>query len=94
MKRLLAIVLVCLFFLAAAYLSGRYDIFTDDWWTWFAHQYSYSMVIVWALLKTVALLDPTNKSNEILDSFRTILSAGNSSMSRRASDPKEAAPDK
>jgi hypothetical protein len=66
----------------------EYLIFTDNWWNWFVHEYAYTLVILWALLKCLALLDPTNKTNMILDSFRSLLNNGKS-LNRRATDKPE-----
>ncbi len=63
-----------------------YLIFTDNWWNWFVHEYAYTIVVLWALLKTLAMLDPTNKSNEILESFRSLLNVGSNNLGRRTSD--------
>ena len=40
-------------------------IFTDDWWNWFLHTYSFMIGLVWAILKALAVLDPTNRTNSI-----------------------------
>lgn len=66
----------------------EYILFTDNWWNWFVHEYAYTLVILWALLKTLALCDSTNKTNQILDSFRSLLNTGNS-LNRRTTDRPE-----
>ena len=64
-------------------------LFTDNWWNWFIHEYAFTLGLLWALLKALAILDPTNKSNEILESFRSLLNTG-SNLNRRMTDtPKE-----
>ena len=70
-------------------MTDTYILFTDAWWNWFVHEYAFSLVILWALLKTLAILDPTNKTNDILDSFRSFLNTG---MNRRTTD-KDYKPD-
>ena len=60
-------------------------LFTDNWWNWFIHEYAFTLGILWALLKALAILDPTNKSNEILESFRSLLNTG-SNLNRRLTD--------
>jgi hypothetical protein len=44
-----------------------YIMFTDAWWKIFLADYSYTIGIFWALLKGIAVLDPENKSNKIID---------------------------
>ena len=70
----------------------EYLIFTDNWWNWFLHEYAYSLGLLWALLKALAFLDPSNKTNAILDTFRGLM-PGNKELARRAADkpdpPKE-----
>ncbi len=63
-----------------------YLLFTDNWWNWFLHEYAFTLVVLWALLKTLALCDPTNKTNTILDSFKSMLNNGKN-FNRRATDP-------
>ena len=63
----------------------EYLIFTDNWWNWFLHEYAYTLGLLWALLKALAMLDPTNQSNQILDSFRSLFNTGQS-LNRRADD--------
>ncbi len=65
-----------------------YLIFTDHWWNAFLHEYAFTLLILWALLKCLAMLDPTNHSDEILDSFRAMLSGGAASRNRRITDAK------
>lgn len=65
-----------------------YIIFTDNWWNAFLHEYAFTLVILWALLKCLAMLDPTNQSNDILDSFRAMLAGGSTVQNRRATDAK------
>jgi len=62
-----------------------YLIFTDDWWNWFFHNYAFSIGILWAILKALAILDPSNKTNTILDSFRSFLPGGKE-LARRGTD--------
>lgn len=66
----------------------EYTIFTDDWWYWFAKNYGITLGIGWALLKALAILDPSNKTNAILDSFRSFLPGGKE-LARRATDKEE-----
>jgi hypothetical protein len=51
----------------------EFIIFTDNWWNWFLHEYAFTLGILWALLKALAILDPSNKTDKILDSFRAML---------------------
>jgi len=62
----------------------EYIMFTDDWWNWFLHTYSFMLGLLWAILKAIAVLDPSNKTNAILDSFRSRM--GGKELERRASD--------
>jgi hypothetical protein len=48
----------------------EYTILTDNWWNWFVHEYAFTMAIVWALLKGLAILDPSNKTDKIVDLLR------------------------
>lgn len=68
----------------------EYMIFTDDWWYWFVKNYGVTIAIGWAILKGIAILDPSNKTNQVLDTFRGLL-PGQKEMARRATDqpPKE-----
>lgn len=63
-------------------------LFTDNWWNAFIHEYAYTLFILWALLKTLAKLDPTNKSDDILESFRALLFSG-PPLGRRVTDQKD-----
>jgi len=63
-------------------------IFTDNWWNWFFHEYAFTIALLFVLLKGLALLDPTNQSNEILDSIRSLFNRGQS-LNRRTSDKTE-----
>ena len=67
-------------------------IFTDDWWNWFLHTYSFMIGLVWAILKALAVLDPTNRTNSILDSFRSRIPGGEKQLARRADDQEEKKP--
>lgn len=60
-------------------------IFTDDWWNWFLHTYSFMIGLLWAVLKALAILDPSNKTNAILDTFRGLI-PGQKEMGRREGD--------
>jgi len=65
-------------------------IFTDDWWNWFLHTYSFMIALLWAVLKALAILDPSNKSNQVLDTFRGMLSRSpDKDLARREEDKKE-----
>ncbi len=66
----------------------EYLIFTDNWWNWFLHEYAFTLGLLWALLKTLAILDPSNKTNAILDTFRGLM-PGNKELTRRATDRPE-----
>lgn len=50
-----------------------YIIFTDNWWNWFVHEYAFTLALLFCLLKGLAVLDPTNKTNQIVDSLRSLL---------------------
>ena len=50
---------------------NEYLIFTDNWWNWFIHEYAFTMGLLWALLKALAVLDPSNESNKVIDSLRS-----------------------
>lgn len=66
----------------------EYLIFTDNWWNWFLHTYSFTIGLGWALLKALAILDPSNKTNTILDSFRSFLPGGKE-LARRGTDKEQ-----
>jgi hypothetical protein len=66
----------------------EYLIFTDNWWNWFLHEYAFTLGLLWAFLKTLAILDPSNKTNAILDTFRGLM-PGNKELARRATDKPE-----
>jgi len=65
-----------------------YAIFTDNWWFWFVKEYGISIGIIWGILKAIAVLDPSNKTNKVLDTFRSLLpgSKENKELARRAED--------
>ncbi len=65
-----------------------YLIFTDNWWNWFFHEYAFTILVLYALLKCLAMCDPSNKSDTILEAFRSMLSTGQG-MNRRATDPAD-----
>jgi hypothetical protein len=54
----------------------EYLIFTDNWWNWFIHEYAFTMGLLWALLKALAVLDPSNESNKVIDSLRSFFEKG------------------
>lgn len=66
-------------------------IFTDNWWNWFLHEYAFTLGVGWAVLKAIAVLDPSNKTNQVLDTFRGLVAREPKEMNRRATDqpPKE-----
>ncbi|OPY89024.1 MAG: hypothetical protein A4E71_00104 [Smithella sp. PtaU1.Bin162] len=49
-------------------------IFTDNWWNWFLHEYAFTIGLLYALLKGLAVLDPNNNSNKVVDMLQTIFS--------------------
>ena len=65
-----------------------YLILSDDWWYWIVKTYGISIGLLWAFLKAMAVLDPSNKTNKILDTFRGLI-PGNKELARRASDAPE-----
>lgn len=42
-------------------------IFTDNWWNWFIHEYAFTLALLWALLKALAVLDPSTRSNKVIE---------------------------
>ena len=66
----------------------EYILFTDNWWNWFLHEYAFTMGLLWAILKALAILDPSNKTNAILDTFRGLVS-GSKELARRAEDKEQ-----
>ena len=50
----------------------EYLIFTDNWWNWFIHEYAFTLGLLFALLKGLAVLDPTNKTDKIVESLRAL----------------------
>ena len=71
----------------------EYLIFTNNWWNWFFHEYAFTVALLFVLLKGLALLDPTNHSNEILDSLRSLFNTGQS-LNRRMNDRRPDPPKK
>jgi len=70
-----------------------YIFFTDNWWNWFLHEYAFSLLILYALLRCIAVLDPSNKTNLIIDTFRNVISKrSGKEMARRESDKHDANP--
>ena len=65
-----------------------YILFTDNWWNWFLHEYSFMVGLLWALLKAIAVLDPSNKTNNVLDTFRRLV-PGQKELRRREDDKRE-----
>ena len=65
-----------------------YILFTDDWWYWFVKNYGITLGLLWAILKALAILDPSNKTNAILDTFRGLVS-GSKELARRAEDKEQ-----
>lgn len=53
-----------------------YIIFTDNWWNWFLHEYAFTVALLWALLKALAVLDPSNKTDKVIDSMRSFFERG------------------
>lgn len=43
------------------------EIFTDQWWLWVWNTYSISLGMGLGLLKVVAIIVPSNKTNQIVD---------------------------
>lgn len=66
-------------------------IFTDNWWNAFIHEYAYTLGLLYALLKAIAVLDPSNKTNKIIDSFCSFLPGrAQKELARRETDkPKQ-----
>ncbi len=50
----------------------EYIIFTDSWWNWFLHEYAFTLALLYVLLKGLAILDPSNKSDQIVESLRSL----------------------
>jgi len=46
-------------------------LFTDSWWNWFLHEYAFSIGVIWALLKMLAILHPGVETNKIMELLAT-----------------------
>jgi len=64
---------------------NEYILFTENWWNQFLHEYAFTLGLLWALLKTLAILDPSNSTNKVLDSFRGFMPGGKE-LARRVTD--------